>query len=66
MRVCVIRNNIVHNIIVLDLVNEPDYVYPGAFDLLVPDDDENRAIGDIYDPSTGTIAKPEPPSQDEP
>ncbi len=66
MRVCVIRNNIVHNIIVLDLVNEPDYVYPGAFDFLVPDDDEERSIGDIYDPSTGTISKPEPPSQDEP
>jgi hypothetical protein len=59
MRVCVIRNNIVHNIIVLDLVNEPDYVYPGAYDILVPDDDEDRAIGDIYDPITGTFTKPQ-------
>lgn len=58
MRVCVIRNNIVQNIIVLDLVNEPDYVYPGAFDLLVPDEDEDRAIGDIYDPNSGTFTKP--------
>jgi hypothetical protein len=60
MRVCVIKNNIVHNIIVLDLVNEPDYVYPGAFDLLVPDDAEDRAIGDVYDPNTGAITKPQP------
>jgi hypothetical protein len=59
MRVCVVRNNIVQNIIVLDLVNEPDYVYPGAYDLLVPDEDEDRAIGDIYDPITGTFTKPQ-------
>jgi hypothetical protein len=58
MRVCVIKNNIVQNIIVLDLINEPDYVYPGAFDILVPDEDEDRAIGDMYDPNSGTFAKP--------
>jgi hypothetical protein len=58
MRVCVIKKNVVHNIIVLDLVNEPDYVYPGAFDILVPDEDEDRAIGDVYDPNSGTFAKP--------
>jgi hypothetical protein len=40
------------------LVNEPDYVYPGAYDLLVPDEDEDRAIGDIYDPLTETFTKP--------
>lgn len=25
------------------------YVYPGPYDLMVPDEDEYRAIGDIYD-----------------
>jgi hypothetical protein len=58
MRVCVIKKNVVHNIIVLDLVGEPDYVYPGAFDILGPDEDEDRAIGDIYDANSGTFSKP--------
>jgi len=58
MRVCVIKQNIVHNIIVLDLINEPNYVYPGTYDLLIPDDSDDRAIGDIYDPLTGTFTKP--------
>lgn len=57
-RVCVIKNNIVHNIIVLDPVEIPTYIYPGAYDLLVPDEDEDRAIGDLYDPSTGVFSKP--------
>jgi hypothetical protein len=48
-RVCVIRGGIVHNIIVLDLAELPTYVYPGRYDLMVPNDDEDRAIGDIYD-----------------
>ena len=57
-RVCVIRGGIVHNIIVLDLAELPTYVYPGLYDLLVPDEDEDRAIGDIYDANTGTFSKP--------
>jgi len=57
-RVCVIRGGIVHNIIVLDLAELPTYVYPGTYDLLVPDEDEDRAIGDIYDANTGTFSKP--------
>jgi hypothetical protein len=48
-RVCVIRGGIVHNIIVLDLAELPTYIYPGLYDLMVPDEDEDRAIGDIYD-----------------
>ena len=51
-RVCVIRGGIVHNIIVLDLAELPTYVYPGPYDLMVPDEDEDRAIGDIYDGAT--------------
>lgn len=57
-RVCVIRGGIVHNIIVLDVAELPTYIYPGPYDLLVPDEDEDRAIGDIYDANTGTFAKP--------
>ena len=57
-RVCVIRGGIVHNIIVLDLAALPTYIYPGTYDLLVPDEDEDRAIGDIYDVNTGTFSKP--------
>ena len=57
-RVCVIRGGIVHNIIVLDLSELPTYIYPGPYDLMVPDEDEDRAIGDIYDPSTGVFSKP--------
>jgi hypothetical protein len=57
-RVCVIRNGIVHNIIVLDLADLPTYVYPGLYDLMVPDEDEDRAIGDLYDPLTGVFSKP--------
>lgn len=57
-RVCVIRGGIVHNIIVLDLAELPTYIYPGTYDLLVPDEDEDRAIGDIYDANTGTFSKP--------
>lgn len=57
-RVCVIRGGIVHNIIVLDLADLPTYVYPGPYDLMVPDEDEDRAIGDIYDPLTGVFSKP--------
>ncbi len=55
-RVCVIRGGIVHNIIVLDLADLPTYVYPGLYDLMVPDEDENRAIGDTY--INGTFGKP--------
>ena len=51
-RVCVIRGGIVHNIIVLNLADLPTYVYPGPYDLMVPDEDEDRAIGDIYDGAT--------------
>ena len=58
-RVCVIRGGIVHNIIVLDLSELPTYVYPGLYDLMVPDEDEDRAIGDLYDPLTGVFSKPE-------
>ena len=58
-RVCVIRGGIVHNIIVLDLAELPTYVYPGLYDLMVPDEDEERAIGDLYDPLTGVFSKPE-------
>jgi hypothetical protein len=54
----VIRGGIVHNIIVLDLADLPTYVYPGPYDLMVPDEDEDRAIGDIYDPLTGVFSKP--------
>lgn len=57
-RVCVIRGGIVHNIIVLDVAELPTYIYPGPYDLLVPDEDEDRAIGDIYDANTGTFSKP--------
>jgi hypothetical protein len=55
-RVCVIRGGIVHNIIVLDLAELPIYVYPGPYDLMVPDEDEDRAIGDTY--VNGTFGKP--------
>jgi hypothetical protein len=55
-RVCVIRGGIVHNIIVLDLAELPTYVYPGPYDLMVPDEDEDRAIGDTY--INGTFSKP--------
>jgi hypothetical protein len=55
-RVCVIRGGIVHNIIVLDLADLPTYVYPGLYDLMVPDEDEDRAIGDTY--INGTFSKP--------
>jgi hypothetical protein len=58
-RVCVIRGGIVHNIIVLDLADLPTYVYPGLYDLMVPDEYEDRAIGDLYDPLTGVFSKPE-------
>jgi len=57
-KVCVIRGGIVHNIIVLDLADLPTYVYPGLYDLMVPDEDEDRAIGDLYDPLTGVFSKP--------
>jgi hypothetical protein len=57
-RVCVIRGGIVHNIIVLDLADLPTYIYPGTYDLMVPDEDENRAIGDTYNAGTGTFSKP--------
>lgn len=57
-RVCVIRGGIVHNIIVLDPAEIPTYIYPGLYDFMVPDEDEDRAIGDLYDPSTGVFSKP--------
>lgn len=57
-RVCVIRGGIVHNIIVLDLSELPTYIYPGPYDLMVPDEDEDMAIGDLYDPLTGVFSKP--------
>lgn len=57
-RVCVIRGGIVHNIIVLDLSELPTYIYPGPYDLMVHDEDEDRAIGDLYDPLTGVFSKP--------
>lgn len=48
-KVCVILDGIVHNIIVLDVAELPTYVYPFEYDLMVPNEDEDRAIGDTYD-----------------
>lgn len=53
MRVCVIINNKVDNIIVID--DGAPFVYPLPYDILVPDPDSQRCIGDIYDPNTGTF-----------
>jgi hypothetical protein len=54
MRVCVIINNKVDNIIVVD--DGAPFAYPLPHDILVPDPDSQRCIGDTYDPKTGTFA----------
>ena len=58
MRYCVILENVVVNIILLDIDAQPDYKYPASHDLLIPDYDQQCDIGDIYDPLTGTFTKP--------
>jgi|LakMenEpi03Aug12_release.lakeMendotaPanAssembly.Ray.scaffolds.fasta_scaffold4365988_1 hypothetical protein len=36
-----------------------DDAVPDAYDFLVPDENEDLAIGDIYDPLTETFTKPQ-------
>jgi hypothetical protein len=52
-RICVVKNNAVQNIVLIEEGEE--LVYPLPYDFLIPDLEDQRCIGDTYDPATGTF-----------